>query len=165
MAQTKQKIKRSKFAVFLNTAPKTDTPIWNLVGDGVTELSIAYNPQISEVTYINQDSGVTDVEGYKPTIATPMTAMAGDAVFEFVDTLRVGRKVLSESMTECLLVYLYKDETAGVYPAEKNVCAVQIDDFGGVGGEATKLNFTLNLQGDAVLGTFDPSKKVFTEKA
>ena len=48
--------------------------------------------------YINQDSGTTDVESYKPTIATPMTAIKGDEVFEFVDGLRVGRKVLSLSL-------------------------------------------------------------------
>ncbi|MEG2166460.1 MAG: hypothetical protein RRY96_09200, partial [Ruthenibacterium sp.] len=113
-------------------------------------------------TYINQNSGVTDVESYKPTIATPMTALAGDAVFEFVDSMRMGRKVLSDCMTECLLVYLYKDAVAGGYPAEKNACAIQIDDFGGAGGESAKLNFTLNLQGDAVVGKFDPVTKAFT---
>ncbi|MEF9968976.1 MAG: hypothetical protein RSD01_04270 [Ruthenibacterium sp.] len=158
----KQKIKRSKLAVFLNTGTTAGKEEWSLVGDGVTEMSIAYNPQTSEVTYINQNSGVTDVESYKPTIATPMTALAGDAVFEFVDSMRMGRKVLSDCMTECLLVYLYKDAVAGGYPAEKNACAIQIDDFGGAGGESAKLNFTLNLQGDAVVGKFDPVTKAFT---
>lgn len=158
----KTKIKRSQFAVFLNTAPGAATPKWALVGDGVTEMSIAYNPQTSEVIYIHQNSGVTDVESYKPTIETPMTAMAGDEVFEFVDAIRVGRKVLSDCVTECLLVYLYKSEGDSGYPAEKNACAIQIDEFGGAGGESTKLNFTLNLQGDAVQGTFDPAAKTFT---
>lgn len=161
MTQQKQKIKRSKLAVFLNTAPTSSTPTWCLVGDGVTEMSITYNPQTSEVTYINQDSGVTDVEGYKPTITTPMTALLGDPVFEFVDSIRIGRKVLTDCVTECLLVYLYKNEATGAYPAEKNNCAVQIDDFGGAGGESAKLNFTLNFQGDAVQGTFNPTTKTF----
>ena len=159
---TKQKIKRSKLAVFLNTAPTAENPVWSLVGDGVTEMSITYNLQTSEVTYINQDSGTTDVESYKPTIATPMTALAGDAVFEFVDDIRMNRKVLTDCLTECLLVYLYKDAASGGYPAEKSSCAVQIDDFGGAGGESAKLNFTLNLQGDAQQGSFDPVAKTFT---
>ncbi len=162
MADNKQKIKRSRFALFLNTAPGAEKPVWSLVGDGVTELSIAYNPQTSEAVYINQDSGTTDVESYKPTIATPMTAIKGDEVFEFVDGLRVGRKVLSDCVTECLLVYLYKEEQSGAWPAEKNACAVQIDEFGGAGGESAKLSFTINLQGDAVQGTFSPATKTFT---
>ena len=162
-SMAKTKIKRSQFAVFLNTTPGGEAATWALVGDGVTEMSIAYNPQTSEVTYINQSSaGATDVESYRPTIETPMTALAGDEVFEYVDGLRVARSVLSDCVTECLLVYLYKDAVSGAYPAEKNTCAVQIDEFGGAGGESTKLNFTLNLQGDAVQGTFDPTTKAFT---
>lgn len=161
MAQ-KQKIRRSKFALFLDTAPGTDSPVWELIGDGVTEMSISYNPQTSEVIYVNEDSGSTDVESYKPTIAAPMTALAGDPVFEFVDELRIGRKVLSECETNCLMVYLYKPEQTGKYPAERSRCTVQVDEFGGAGGESTKLNFTLNLCGDAQHGLFDPASKTFT---
>lgn len=156
-----KKVKRSQFALFLNTGT-AETPTWSLVGDGVTEMSIAYNPQTSEVVYINQDSGVTDVESYKPTIAAPMTAMAGDPVFDYVDAIRMERKVLTDCVTECLLVYLYKDEQSGAYPAEKNACGVQIDEFGGAGGESTKLSFKLNLQGNAVSGVFNPANKTFT---
>lgn len=159
-----KKVKRSQFALFLNTGT-AETPIWSLIGDGVTEMSIAYNPQTSEVVYINQDSGVTDVESYKPTIAAPMTAMAGDPVFDYVDAIRMKRKVLTDCVTECLLVYLYKDEQSGAYPAEKNACGVQIDEFGGAGGESTKLSFTLNLQGNAVSGVFNPTNKTFTAAA
>ncbi|MEG2931029.1 MAG: hypothetical protein RR825_04515, partial [Ruthenibacterium sp.] len=156
------KIKRSQFAAFLNTTPAGTTPTWSLIGDGVTEMSISYNPQTSEAVFINQNSGTTDIESYKPTIETPMTALAGDEVFEFVDSIRVKRKILSDCVTECLLVYLYKDAVSNAYPAEKNTCAVQIDEFGGAGGESTKLSFTLNLQGDGVQGTFNPTTKAFT---
>lgn len=158
----KQKIRRSKFALFLDTAPGTGEPVWELVGDGVTEMSVAYNPQTTEVTYVNQDSGTTDVESYKPTIAAPMTAISGDPIFEFVDGLRIGRKVLSDCETDCLMVYLYKEAPEGKYPAERNRCSVQIDEFGGAGGESAKLNFTLNLQGSAEAGTFDPASRTFT---
>lgn len=160
---TKQKIRRSKFAVFVNITPTAQAPTWALVGDGVNEMSIAYNPQTSEEVYINQDSGCTDVQSYKPSIATPMTAMKGDEVFAFVDDIRTRRAVLSDCLTECLLVYLYKDNSASGYPAERNTCAVQIDNFGGAGGEAAKLNFTLLLQGDATQGSFEPSTKTFTQ--
>lgn len=158
----KQKIRRSKFALFLDTAPGAETPVWELIGDGVTEMSVAYNPQTSEVVYVNQDSGTTDVESYKPTIAAPMTALAGDPVFEFVDGLRIGRKVLSDCETSCLMVYLYKEAVDGKYPAERSACSVQIDEFGGAGGESAKLSFTLNLQGGPQQGRFDPAQRVFT---
>ena len=156
------KIKRSKLAIFLNTAAKgAAQPVWSLIGDGVTEQVIAYNPQTSEETYVHQDSGVTEVESYRLTIATPMTAVAGDAVFEFVDNLRLNRSVLAEARTQLCIVYLYKEAAQGKYPAEKNECSVQIDDFGGAGGESAKLNFTVNLIGDPVQGSFDPVTKAF----
>lgn len=158
------KIKRSQVALFLNTGT-TQAPVWSLVGEGVTELTINYNPQTSDETYIHQDSGTTDVESYKPTIPAPMTANKGDAVFDFVDGLRRSRAVLADARSEVCLVYLYEDAVEGAYPAERNACSVQVDDFGGAGGESAKLNFTINLVGDAVHGTFLPTTKTFTEDA
>lgn len=158
------KIKRSKFAAFLNTGTG-ETPTWSLIGDGVTSMTISYNPQTSDETYINQDSGITDVESYKPTSAVPMTAIQGDPVFDYVDALRKKRAVLNDARTDICLVYLYETETTGAYPAEKNTCSIQIDGFGGEGGGSNVINFTVNFVGDAVDGTFNPSTKTFTETA
>lgn len=158
------KIKRSKFATFLNTGT-TASPAWSLVGDGVTSMTVSYNPQTSDETYIHQDSGTTDVESYKPTSSVPMTAVQGDPVFDFVDGLRKKRAVLDEARSEVCLVYLYETATSGAYPAEKNTCSIQIDDFGGEGGGSNVINFTINFVGDPVAGTFNPSTKSFTEDA
>ena len=156
-----KKVKRSKFATFLNVGTgETDT--WALIGDGVTSMTVSYNPQSSDETYIHQDSGTTDVESYKPTSAVPMTAMQGDPVFDFVDGLRRKRAVLDEARTEVCLVYLYDEATSGAYPAEKNTCSIQIDDFGGEGGGSNVINFTINFVGDGVAGTFNPGTKTFT---
>lgn len=154
------KIKRKLLGAFLNTGGSA--PTWSLIGDGVTSLTIAYNPQTSDETYIHQDSGTTDVKSYKPTSAVPMTAISGDPVFEFVDSLRRSRAVLEDARTEICLVYMYEDATSGSYPAEKNICSVQIDDFGGDGGASTVINFTINFIGDPAEGTFNPSTKTFT---
>ena len=150
------KIKRSKFATFLKVGTG-----FELVGDGVTSMAISYNPQTSDETYIHKDSGTTDVESYKPTTAVPMTALKGDPVFDFIDGLRRKRAVLDEARTEVCLVYLYDDEQTNGYPAEKNVCSIQIDDFGGDGGGSNVINFTINFVGDPVEGYFDPVTKAF----
>lgn len=156
------KIKRSQLAMFLNTGTK-QAPAWSLIGEGVTEQTINYNPQTSDEVYVHQDSGTTDVESYKPNIPTPMTAYAGDDVFEFVDDIRKNRKVLADARSEICIVYLYDTPVADAYPAERNDCSIQVDDFGGPGGESAKLNFTINLIGDPTVGTFDPTTKTFTE--
>lgn len=159
------KVKRSKLAVFVDTSGGKETPVWALVGPGVTEQTIAYNPQTSEETYIHEDAGTTDVESYKPNIPTPMTAIKGDPVFDYVDGLRRRRAVLDDARTKVCIVYLYETAAAGKYPAELNDCSIQIDDFGGAGGESAKVNFTINLIGDPVIGQFDPASKTFTEGA
>ena len=69
------KVKRSKLAIFLDTSGGEETAEWALIGNGVTEQTIAYNPTTSDEVYIHQDSGTVDVESYKPNIPTPMTAI------------------------------------------------------------------------------------------
>lgn len=157
------KVRRSQLAIFLDTSGSSETPEWSLIGNGVTEQTIAYNPQTSEEIYIHQDTGTTDVESYRPNIPTPMTAIKGDPVFDFVDGLRKSRAIGSDARASVCIVYLYETETSGAYPAEKNVCSIQIDDFGGAGGESATINFTINLIGDPVNGTFNPSTKTFTD--
>lgn len=157
------KIKRSKFAAFLNVGGKSAT--WALIGDGVTSMAVSYNPQTSDEVYIHQDSGTIDVESYKPTSAVQMTAIQGDVVFDYVDGLRKSRAVLDEARSEICLVYLYEEASSGAYPAEKSTCSIQIDDFGGDGGASNTINFTVNFIGDPVTGTFDPSSKAFTAGA
>ena len=52
-----EKVKRSKLAMFLNTAgAEAEAPVYSLIGEGVTEQTIGYNPQTSDETYIHQDS-------------------------------------------------------------------------------------------------------------
>lgn len=157
------KVKRSKLAIFLDTSGGEETAEWALIGNGVTEQTIAYNPTTSDEVYIHQDSGTVDVESYKPNIPTPMTAIKGDPVFDYVDGLRKTRAIGADARTKICIVYLYETETTGAYPAEQNDCSIQIDNFGGAGGESATINFTINLIGDAVVGTFNPTTKSFTE--
>ena len=156
-----EKVARSKLRTLLNTGTVT-TPIWSLCGDGITEQTIGYNPQTEEEQYIHQDTGSTDIVGYRPTIPTPMKAIEGDPVFDFVDELRINRAVLGDASTQLLIVYMYKKEAGADYRAELNECSIQIDDFGGPAGESVGLSFTINLKGDPVHGTFNPTSGTFT---
>jgi hypothetical protein len=158
---TSSTVKRSAFKTFMNTGT-TETPVWSLLGDGVTSGAINYNPQTLEETYIHQDNGSTEVESYKPTLPIEATAKAGDPVFDFVDALRQSRAVLDAARAEIVNVWLYETPTAGEYPAEKQTVSIQIDDFGGDGGSNAKINYTINFIGDPTLGTFNPTTSTFT---
>lgn len=147
-----KKVKRSEFAAFLNTGT-TAVPVWSRMGKGITSQTISYNPANTTETYIHEDNGTTNLDSYAPTMATPQTAYAGDAVFDFVDELRQNRAVAEGATTEVLFVYIYDEESAGVYKAEKNNAVISIDDFGGEGGGNVVLNYTVSLNGNPTLGT------------
>jgi hypothetical protein len=153
-------VKRSQFKTFLNTGT-TETPVWSLIGDGVTTGAIEYNPTTTEEVYIHQDSGTTEIESYKPTMPVEATAKAGDAAFDYVDGLRQSRAVLGAAKGEVVNVWLYETETTGTWPAEKQAVNISIESFGGDGGSSAKLNYTLNYVGDATAGTFNPTTLAF----
>lgn len=157
-----KKVKRSLLKNFLDVTPSASTPKYELMGPGITGQTVNYNPQTEEETYIHQDTGETDVTGYKPSIPTPQTAMVGDPVYDFVDGLRRKRAVLAEARSSVLTVYTYLPQEEGAYPAEKNACSIQVDDFGGDAGGSLKINYTIHFVGDPVQGTFDPTTKTFT---
>jgi hypothetical protein len=154
-------IKRSEFKTFMNTTPTT-TETWNLVGDGVTTGTVNMNPQTTEETFIHQDGASISIDRYAPTYPLEGKAKKGDAVFDFVDGLRKSRATLTDAETEFVNVWLYESPTGGAYPAEKQNVSIQIDSWGGDGGQATRINYTINYIGDPVLGTFNPTTKTFT---
>ena len=149
-------VKRSQFATYLNTGT-IGTPVWDLLGDGITSASISYNPQTSEEVYIHQDSGTVEVESYKPNMPVEAICKDGDDAWEYLDTMRKARATLSDAVTEIVNVWMYETPTAGAYPAEKQGCSIQFDEFGGDGGSSNKMSFTINYQGDPVVGTFNPT--------
>lgn len=66
--------KRSAFKMFLNTTPKETSATYGIIGPGVTELTISYNPQTSTNQYIHEDVANTDLTGYQPN--APVTGQA-----------------------------------------------------------------------------------------
>jgi hypothetical protein len=158
------KIKRSLVKTFLNTGTPS-VPVWSLISAGVPEGVISMNPKTQEETYIGDDNATITVESYSPTLAVEATAITGDAAFEWLNDLYQARDVLDSAETEIVNVWLYETAALGYYYAEKNDVSVQADNFGGPGGEAVKLSYTLNYRGDPVLGGFDPTGLEFVPLA
>ena len=113
------KVKRSDLMAFLNTGT-TEAPVWARMGKGITSQVVSYNPATTSETYIDEDSATTNLDSYSVNIATPQTAYAGNAVFDYVDNLRKTRAVGSDAQTEVLLVYAYDKTSENVFKAEKN---------------------------------------------
>ncbi|HOW90751.1 MAG TPA: hypothetical protein PK883_00425 [Anaerolineaceae bacterium] len=155
------KIKRSEVMTFMNTTPLA-AATYKLIGDGVTTGAIEYNPKTTEETYIHEDSATISVESYAPSLPVEAIAVSGDEVFEFIDALRVARAVLDDAETDIVNVWAYESGGPTAYPAEKQNVSIQIDEFGGDGGQSVKINYTINFIGDPVPGTFNANTSAFT---
>lgn len=158
---TSTTVKRSQFKSFLNVVPAGPAD-YRLIGDGVTSGKVTYNPKTTEETYIHEDSATISVDSYAPTMPLEATAKAGDEVFDFIDALRQTRATLDSAKTDVVNVWLYETPVAGAYPAEKQFVAVAVNEFGGDGGQSTKINYTLNYLGVPTAGMFNPTTRAFT---
>lgn len=154
------KIKRSEVLTYIDTAPSAET--YELVGAGVVEASIAMNPVVSEEHFVHLDSASKAVESYGPSMSVTATATEGDAVFEFLDALRKSQAILAAAETTIVNVWDYESGGPSAAPAEQVTVAIAIDSFGGPGGEATKIEYTIHYIGAVTTGVFDTGTKTFT---
>ena len=147
-----EKIKRSLFATFINTAPGSESPVWAKMGKGITSQKISYNPNVTTEQYIDEDNAYSSVDSYAPSLDGQQTCYKGEPVFEYIESLRQARAVGADLETEVLFVYLY-DGDGNAFKAEKNACVIQLGDYGGDGGGSVQLTYTIGLNGDPVKGT------------
>ncbi len=154
--------KRSAFKMFLNTTPDT-TETYSIIGPGVTELTISYNPQTSTEQYIHEDTATTELTGYQPNAPVTAQVVKGDPAFEFVNKIRKGLLIGSDAHTDVVLVDIFEKQTSGAYEATKQPVSIQIDSYGGAATDPLSIGYTINWRGSGVAGTFNPDTKAFTE--
>lgn len=160
------KVKRSEFALFLDTTPAATNPTWKRVGTGVSDASLEYNPETTKETYINQNTPTSTIERYDPSMEIDSQCVNTDDIFEYVDGLRKARSIGTSAETDALLVYLYETPTStDKYPAELQPVTIQINKFGGPGGETNRIGFTILARGDPTTGKYDVSANSFTADA
>lgn len=153
-----EKIKRPLIAHFLDTSKSAtyEDAEWSRIGVNVTEASTEYNPQSETSQDIISDSASTEITGYQPTMPVSQQCTKGDPVFELVTELRRKRATLAESNSWLLNVDLWDvtgEDASATYKAEVQKVSIQVDTYGGAGGEAPVQEYTLNFIGDPIPGT------------
>lgn len=119
-------------------------------------MSIDYGAQTETEQDIVSNSATTDVTGYQPTTAVSQQCTKGDAIYEFITGLRRSRAILGDCHTWMLNVDMWDSTTSSsttTYAAEVQEVSIQVDTYGGAGGETPVQEFTINFIGDPVQGT------------
>lgn len=154
-----EKIKRSQFLTYLNTTPSALTKNWAILGVGITDYGISYNPQVDTEQWIIEDNARTDHSSNQKQGSVTQKCYKGDSVFEFVNA---GRDQLNYK-TQILDIDMWNGSN-GSYPAKLTDGIITITSYM---GENAEIEYDLYYDGDAVEGTvtFTDSVPTFTPTA
>ena len=151
-----EKINRSQFLTYLNTTPSATNPTWSVLGVGITEYGIAFNPQIDTEKWIIEDNARNDHSSNQKQGSVTQRCYKGDAVFEFVNA---GRDKLNYK-TQVLDIDRWNG-TGTTYPAKMNDVIITVTNYM---GENAEIEYDIYYDGDATEGTvtFTGSTPTFT---
>ena len=156
-----EKLDRDSMVTFLDTTPSALTMNLEILGIGVTDYGIAYNPQVEQEKWIIEKNARNIHESNQKQGSVSQTAYKGDPVFAFVEA---GRDVLNYK-THIVDVDIWKGNN-GSYPAKKTDGIIAITQFY---NEDSVVEYDLYYNGDAVEGTVtfdaDTGKPTFVPTA
>ena len=98
-------------------------------------------------------NATTRINGYQPSIDAEQIAYFGDECFDFVDDIRYNMKTGDEATTQILLVDKYKEVSEGSFRAQVFDCTISINSDGGPADDDSKVNYTIDINGDPINGT------------
>lgn len=139
------KIDRDEFVTFLDVAPSSTTPSWKVLGVGITDYGISYNPQVDQEKWIIEKNSRNIHSSNQKQGSVSQTCYKGDDVFEFV---AAGRDKLNYK-THILDIDMWNGNN-GVYPAKMSDGLIGITQFM---NENAVIEYDLYYDGDAVEGT------------
>ena len=137
-----EKIKRSQYLKFLDVAPSS-TASWKVIGIGVSEASVEYNPQVDTEQWIIEDSARNEHTSNQKQLSVTQRCYKGDPEFEFIEA---GRDKLN--YTSHVLEIDTWNGTQGSYPAKKSDCLITVTSYSG-----EEIEYTVYFNGDPVVGT------------
>ena len=134
-----EKVKRSQFLTFLDTSSNS-TPNWKVLGIGITDYGIDYNPQVDTEKWIIEDNARNDHTSNEKQSSVSQKIYKGDPCFEFVekarDQLNYKSKVLDVDRW---------NGNGNTYPAKLSDVIITINTW--MGEEAT-IEYDMYYDGD-----------------
>ena len=154
------KVNRSQWLTYLDTTPTTETPNWAVLGVGITEFAIAYNPQVDTEKWIIEDNARNDHTSNQKQGSVSQKIYKGDPCFEFAHK---GLDKLNY-ITHILEIDRWNGTPDGKYPAKMSDGMIAITQKG---GDNAVLEYDLYFNGEPVEGevTFAGDVPTFAPKS
>lgn len=139
------KMDRDEFLTFLDTTPSADNPTFKVLGIGVTDYGISYNPQVDSEKWIIEKNARNIHRSNQKQGSVSQTIYKNDPCFEFVKNARDK----TNYKTQILDIDLF-DGTGSTYPATLSDGMIAITQFM---NEDAVIEYDLYYNGDSVNGT------------
>ena len=137
-----EKNKRSQYQKFLDITPSS-TASWKVIGIGITEANVDYNPQVNTEKWIIEDTARSDHESNEKQLSVTQRCYKNDPEFEFIEA---GRDKLN--YTSHILEIDTWNGNNGNYPTKKSDCLITITSYSG-----EVIEYTIYFNGDPIEGT------------
>ena len=139
---------------FLDTTPNSLNPTWAVLGIGITDYGISFNPQVETEKWIIEDNARTDHQSNQKQSSVSQKIYKNDPCFEFV---QAGRDVLNYK-THILDIDSWNGNN-GTYPAKMSDGVIAITQYM---NENAVIEYDLYYDGNATEGTVTISDGVPT---
>lgn len=139
------KVDRSQFLTYLDTAPTTSSPVWAILGVGITDYAISMNPSVDSEKWIIEDTARHIHSSNEKQGSVSQTVYKGDPCFEFVHS---GMDKLNYK-THILDIDRWNG-TGSTFPAKMSDGMIAVTSKG---GENMTLEYDLYYEGDPTEGT------------
>ena len=138
-----EKNKRSQYQKFLDITPSGSSETWKVVGIGISEANVDYNPNVETEQWIIEDSARNDHIGNQKQLSVTQRCYKNDPEFEFINA---GRDKLNY-VSHILEIDTWNG-TNGSYPAKKSDCLITVTSYSG-----EEIEYTIYFNGDPTEGT------------
>lgn len=149
-----EKVNRSQFLTYLDVTPSGSNPDWKILGVGITDYGISYNPQVDTEKWIIEDNARNDHTSNQKQGSVEQKIYKGDPCFEFAAN---GRDKLNYD-THILDIDRWNGSN-GSYPAKMSDGILVVTE---ALGENATLSYDLYYNGDIIEGTVTFSGNVPT---
>lgn len=150
-----EKIKRSQFLTYIDTTPSGNARSWKILGVGIDEYAVSYNPQVDTEKWIIEDNARNDHTSNQKQGSVTQKCYKNDPEFEFI---AAGRDELNYR-TKVLDVDTWSG-SQGSYAAKMSDAIITVTSYSG-----EEIEYDIYYDGDAKVGTVSIADGVptFTE--
>lgn len=149
-------VARDEIASFLKTAVDT----YSLIGIGVDDSGIAYNPQVTTEKWIVDKASRSTLESYQRQRDITQKCRVGDPVYDFINGLRKELAIGSDAEAEVVDVDIYDTDQSGKYFAQSNKVTIVINNY--ATATPPEIEYTLHYNGDPTDGKAEITNGVLT---